>query len=275
MCKTCGTEFPANKHLPDLCPICNDDRQYIPQNGQQWTAYECVAATHRIAISAIEPNLYALQLTPAFAIDQRALLVLSPKGNILWDCIPLLTEEAIAFIKDKGGIKAIAISHPHYYSIMQRWAETFKCPIYIHQDDERWVFNGAAVEYWQGEEKRLWDGIRIVRTGGHFPGSSVLRVPKLSTDGALLSGDSLYLSRSKRHISMMYSYPNHIPLPPRELRSVIRKVAALDFDTLYGAFSWQNLPDTAREIFFDSVKRYTYPPEVPMSWRDPFRGGLA
>ncbi len=90
MCKTCGTEF-LDKN-PPLCPICNDDRQYIPQNGQQWTTYECLAATHQIAISAIEPNLYALQVSPAFAIDQRALLVLSPKGNILWDCIPLITE---------------------------------------------------------------------------------------------------------------------------------------------------------------------------------------
>ncbi|HWB90559.1 MAG TPA: hypothetical protein VG605_01850 [Puia sp.] len=140
---------------------------------------------------------------------------------------------------------------------MRRWAETFDCPIYIHEREKPWVYNGGEhVEYWQGEEKSLWNSIRLVRTGGHFPGSFVLRVPYLSPKGALLTGNRLYLSRSMRHISMMDSYPNHIPLPARELRAVVDKVLSLEFDTLYGAFSWQDLENRAREDFLESIKRY-------------------
>ncbi len=71
----------------------------------------------------------------------------------------------------------------------------------------------------------------------------------------------------------MYSYPNHIPLPPQELKAVTTRVAALEFDTLYGAFAWQQLTGNARKIFLDSVKRYALTPEVRHRQLDPFRGG--
>lgn len=223
-------------------------------------SFDELAADHTVSMTEVSAGLYALRVMPAFAIDQRALLLCSPGGNILWDCIPSIDSRTIELIGALGGLTAIAISHPHYYSVMRRWAEAFDCPIYIHELERPWVFNGGGrVEYWAGEERVLWDGIRIVRTGGHFPGSSVLHVPGLSPRGALLTGDSLYLSRSMRHISMMYSYPNHIPLATRELQAVVRRVLALGFDTLYGAFVWQDLEGRAREVFLDSVKRYDCP----------------
>ena len=310
MCATCATEFAGDEPrdgvaggvgaiLPEVCPICNDDRQYIPREGQRWTSFAEVVAGHGVAIRVVSAadltkgaadrrdsvarmELYALQVAPAFAIDQRALLLCTPGGNILWDCIPLIDGPTIEFIRSRGGLKAIAISHPHYYSVMRRWAETFDCPIYIHELERPWVFNGGGhVEFWQGEGMELFDGIRVVRIGGHFPGSSVLHVagpaagtrgsvsagprggvstgPRgggLSAGGVLLTGDTLYLSRSMRHISMMYSYPNHIPLPTAELRAAVGKVLAMEFDTLYGAFAWQDLEGCAREVFLESTRRY-------------------
>ena len=38
-----------------------------------------------------------------------------------------------------GGIAAIAISHPHYYSSMAEWAEAVDAPIYLHAADREWV----------------------------------------------------------------------------------------------------------------------------------------
>ncbi len=73
--------------------------------------------------------------------------------------------------------------------------------------------------------------------------------------------------------SMMYSYPNHIPLHALELQAIIKKVSAIGFDTLYGAFSWQDLPGNAREIFLNSVKRYAGASETREPRLDPFRGG--
>ena len=37
MCATCGTQFPPESE-PERCPICEDKRQYVGQDGQSWTS---------------------------------------------------------------------------------------------------------------------------------------------------------------------------------------------------------------------------------------------
>jgi glyoxylase-like metal-dependent hydrolase (beta-lactamase superfamily II) len=256
ICKTCGTEYPLTNTSTE-CPICDDDRQYLPQGGQQWTNFAELTTNHQVKITELTPALYALQAEPSFALGQRALLVLSERGNILWDCIPALDEPTIDFIKSKGGLKAIAFSHPHYYSTMGRWATAFNCPVYIHQLDESWVFNRHNnITFWEGDEKALNNVISIIHTGGHFPGSCILKVDGLSQKGTLLCGDSLYIARSKKHIAIMYSYPNQIPLPGKELGEVIKRISDQQFDTIYGAFDWQDLVGNADAVFKNSVELY-------------------
>jgi glyoxylase-like metal-dependent hydrolase (beta-lactamase superfamily II) len=256
-CCTCGTQYKAGTSSPEFCPICNDDRQYLTEDGQIWTNSVEILANHQVVIRELSPTLFSLQVNPTFALGQRALLALSPGGNILWDCIPLLNQEIIDFIRSKGGIKAIAFSHPHFYSNVNEWAEIFDCLVYIHAADDQWMFNkGPRIRFWQGTERQLWDGISIINTGGHFPGSSILRVPALSAEAALLTGDSIYVAKSKRHLAFMYSYPNVMPLPEKELIEVIRRVEQIKFDTIYGGFEWQNLTQVAKEVFWSSVTRY-------------------
>lgn len=221
ICGGCGTQFPSDTEVPELCPICNDDRQFIPEGGQTWTTLDEMTNNYSVVAKKVTDNLYDLKIAPTFAIGQRALLVLAPGGNILWDCIPLLNEPTIEFIKSKGGLKAIAFSHPHYYSTMNDWAEVFDCPVYIHQSDEQWIIHkGSHINLWAGTEKELWNGIRIINIGGHFPGSSILHVPFLSPKGTVLCGDTFAISPSKKHMAVMYSYPNRIPLPVQEVQRI-------------------------------------------------------
>lgn len=63
-----------------------------------------------------EPGLTGIGTEPSFAIGERALLVQTDEGNILWDCITFLDDETIAEIQQRGGLQAIAISHPHFYT---------------------------------------------------------------------------------------------------------------------------------------------------------------
>jgi len=257
ICTACGTEFPSDSDLPQLCPICDDDRQYIPEKGQTWTNPDELSNNYSVLIKKINNRLYELKMIPGFAIGQRAFFVLASGGNILWDCIPLIDEPTIDFIKSKGGLKAIAFSHPHYYSTMNVWADVFNCPIYIHQNDEQWIMNkGNHVSLWVDTERELWDSIRIINIGGHFPGSSILHIPFLSPEGLVLCGDTLYISRSKRHIAVMHSYPNQIPLSLREVHRINEQVQNIQFDTLYGAFSGQNLSNNVKIIFDNSMKKY-------------------
>ena len=74
--------------------------------------------TNRNSIQFKQPGLIGIGIDPHFAIGQRALFLRTPKGNVLWDCLPLLDEAVVEAIKSMGGISAIAISHPHYFSSM-------------------------------------------------------------------------------------------------------------------------------------------------------------
>ncbi len=255
ICQACGTRY--MQASPVHCPVCSDERQYIPESGQKWTSYNALSKTKSIRLGKLLPDACDLRINPAFGIAQRAHLILSSGGNILWDCLPFLDDATIAFINSKGGLKGIAISHPHYYSLMSVWADTFDCPIYLHRADQEWVMDhNDRISFFDGDRQALWDGIEIIHTGGHFAGSTVLYVPKGGGQGKLFVGDTLQISQSRQFISMMYSYPNQIPLPISNILQIKHRLASLPFDGMYGAFEWQNIHEGAREIFERSVKRY-------------------
>lgn len=256
ICSTCGTYYPADK-APEPCTICSDPRQYIPVTGQSWTKPEDLHRKHSVKLNKLKEQLYEIEINPLFAIGQRALLVLSENGNVLWDCIPLLDELTIEFIRSKGGLKAICFSHPHYYSNMNDWAATFDCPVYIHRRDEEHIMvRGPHITLWEGDEMPLWDGIRIICIGGHFAGSSILHVPFLSEQGTIICGDSLFLSPNKKHFSVSYSYPNRIPLPQQEMRRIKERLDNISFDAFYGFQQIQNLEKDVKEIFHRSMALY-------------------
>ena len=257
ICTACGTQYQQTLATGAVCPICLDDRQAVPDKGQTWTNSEELSDNYSVIIKNLGPDLYELKMAPSFAIGQRALLVLAPSGNILWDCIALINEPTIEFIKSKGGLKAIAFSHPHYYTTMNDWAEIFNCPVYIHQNDEQWIFNkGEKVNLWSGIERELWDSVKIINIGGHFPGSSILLVPFLSNEGAILCGDTFYIAPSKKHAAVMYSYPNRIPLPVGEVQRIKEQILNIRFDTIHGFYDYQNIYSDAKRLIQDSLGKY-------------------
>jgi len=256
ICRACGTQFPENYHLA-LCAICSEERQFIPIYGQRWTTHQELVESYKTEITEINEYLYEIIITPKFGIGQRAFLVLSESGNILWDCIPLLDQNIINFINQKGGLKAIAISHPHYYSNMNDWAEEFNCSVYIHSFDKEYVADkGRSVHHWSGESFKLWDNITIENIGGHFKGSSVLIISKLSKLGVMLCGDTMYLSPSMNFFAIMHSYPNRIPLKRTEILRIKERLSNLSFDTIYGFYSYQNLTENVREIVAKSIEQH-------------------
>lgn len=256
ICSTCGTAYFEDTH-PATCTICLDERQWVPPGGQTWTRPADLLQKHSVKLNRLQDRLYELEINPMFAIGQRALLVLSEKGNILWDCIPLLDEMTIEFIKSKGGLKAIAFSHPHFYSNMNVWAEIFNCPVYIHKNDEAHIMaRGRHIHLWDADEKELWNGMKLICIGGHFAGSSILHVPFLSEEGTIICGDTLFLSPSKKHFSMVYSSPNRIPLPLAEIRRIKKRLDNIPFDSFYGYIKTQNLDEDVKEILETSMARY-------------------
>jgi hypothetical protein len=266
ICITCGTQFAASEVAPERCPICEDERQYVGWNGQQWTTLSELQAEHHNVIKSVAPFLTGIGSHPSFAIGQRALLVQTNEGNLLWDCISLIDEPTIAAVNALGGVRAIAISHPHYYSSMVEWSAVFDAPIYLHAADRRWVMRPhLAVEFWEGETKPLWVGMTLIRAGGHFEGGTVLHWPDGSFGkGALLTGDILQVVSDRRYVSFMYSYPNLIPLPAAEIRRIAAAVDPYDYNEIYGAWWGRVVREDAKAAVSRSVERYLYAVERPI-----------
>jgi hypothetical protein len=234
VCKTCGVQFASSDSPPPSCPICEDERQYVPQSGQQWTTLEALREDHANRIEA-EGELTAIGTEPKFAIGQRALLVPWGERQLLWDCVTLLDDDTAAEVERRGGLAAIAISHPHYYSTMVEWGRRFDCPVYLHADDAEWIMRPDPVlELWEGETKELGDGLTLIRCGGHFAGGTVLH--RAEGDGSLLSGDIVQVIPDRRHVGFMYSYPNLIPLPAAAVEAIRAALDPFAFATLYGAW---------------------------------------
>ena len=140
ICVTCGTQYPESEQPPAHCPICEDERQYVHPNGQQWTTLEALQRDFHNVIQQVEPSLYRIKTEPKLGIGQQAFLVQTPQGNVLWDCITLIDAPTREAIRQLGGIRAITVSHPHYHSTTVEWSQAFDhAPIYIHADNREWV----------------------------------------------------------------------------------------------------------------------------------------
>ena len=181
ICVQCGTQFSETVEPPPRCPICEDERQFVRHAGQEWTTLKRLATDHRNRLEEEAPRLLGIGTEPEFAIGQRALLLQSPGGNLLWDCITLLDDHTIAEINARGGIRAIAISHPHFYSSMIEWAERFDAQIFLHVADREWVMRstdaGSRIQFWKGTTFPLWDDLTLIhrRENRTFPVRSHLR----------------------------------------------------------------------------------------------------
>jgi hypothetical protein len=258
ICRTCGTQFAPTDVPPAACPICEDERQYIGEGGQQWLTLDELRQSSTNRVETLEPGLTGIGTTPTFAIGQRALLVQTPEGNLLWDCITLLDAPTVAAVRELGGLRAIAISHPHYYGTMVEWARAFGATIYLHADDREHVMRpDPAITFWEGESQALFGDLTLVRCGGHFAGAQVLHWPAgAGGSGALLTGDIIMVAQDRRYVSFMYSYPNLIPLPARAVRRIADAVAPLAYDRIYGAWWERVVPSGAREAVARSAARY-------------------
>jgi hypothetical protein len=261
ICVTCGSQFAETPAPPPSCPVCDDDRQYVPPAGQRWTTLAELRQDHKNVVRELEPDLTGIGTEPHFAIGQRALLVRTPAGNVLWDCVSLLDDATVAAVRGLGGLAAVAISHPHYYSSMVEWSRAFgSVPVYLHGADRQWVMRpDPVIVFWEGDTKPLFGGLTLVRCGGHFDGGTVLHWPAgAGGRGALLSGDIIQVAADRRWVSFMYSYPNYVPLSARVVGQVVRAVGPYPFERIYGAW-WDRVVDAdGKAAVAHSLQRYLH-----------------
>lgn len=259
ICITCGVQHAKGEEPPDTCAICEDERQWVRHEGQAWTTLDDLRADHTNVLNPLEPGLTEIVTEPQFGIGQRALLIQTEGGNVLWDCVSLIDDETIEAVSALGGIAAMASSHPHMYASMVQWSHAFgNAPIHLHAANERWVMRpDPVVQYWDDESVQLEMGIALYRCGGHFTGSTVLHWPAgAKGSGVLLTSDALYVTKDLSHVSFMYSFPNYIPMSAKVIDDVTGVVAPLAYDRIYSHFHGLVIDRDAKEVVKRSVARY-------------------
>jgi len=256
ICVTCGVQYSAQRQD---CPICLDERQYVGWDGQRWTSLaELASAGHRGRLEEEGLGITGIGASPATAIGQRALLVRTPGGNVLWDMITYIDDTMIAAVTALGGVDSVAISHPHFYGSMIEWAHAFDAPVYIHAADRQWVARpDEAVVFWEGDTRQIGADLTLINAGVHFAGGQVLHwAGGEDGRGALFSGDIVAVVPDRRWVSFMYSYPNMVPLAAPAIRRITAALEPLSYDRLYGAFAGLVVERDAKAAVRRSAERY-------------------
>jgi hypothetical protein len=247
ICATCANQHADTPEPPAACRVCVDERQYVGRGGggQRWTTLERLREErHRSDIREVEPGLLGIGVEPHLAIGQRALVVATASGQVLWDPPGFIDEAAVAAVRERGPLLAVTASHPHFYGVAIEWSHAFDgAQVLVPEADAEWLMRpDPAVRHWSGALD-LAPGVRLVECGGHFTGSAVLHW-EAGADGrgVLLSGDTIAVMADRRYVSFMRSYPNYIPLPESAVRQIAARVEPLRFDRIYDGW-WSSVMD--------------------------------
>lgn len=238
LCVACGVE--REDPLPVFCPICTDERQYVPESGQEWRSIdEMRLAGYRLNVHRYETGLFGLTVEPTFAIGQTALLVVTPAGSVLWDPPPYIDDAAVASVREHGEVLAIAASHPHMFGAQLEWSRALGgVPVLVNAADAEWIGRqGPEIVHWSNEYV-VAPGLTLYQVGGHFPGSAAaLWRAGAAGRGALLASDTIFPNPDRKSVTFMRSLPNRLPLSHHVVARIADTVNAWEFDRVYGNVS--------------------------------------
>lgn len=258
VCGVCGNHYPEAENPPAECVVCADERQWVPPTGQRWTTLDkAVASGYVSEIREVEPGLLGIGSTPQFAIGQRSLVVRTPDGNVLWDPSGFIDDKAINAIREIGGLRAVTASHPHFYGSIVAWSDAFDADILLPEADVRWLNRPSPkVRTWSGSLDVL-PGVTLIQCGGHFPGSAVIHwADGANGAGVLLVGDTIFVAPGEDRTSFIYSAPNRLPLPERDVLRVVEAVRSYPYDRIYGGWWQPTIHADAKRIVEQSADRY-------------------
>ncbi|MGH1565231.1 hydrolase [Mumia sp. DW29H23] len=255
ICATCAVEF--SEPVPEVCPICADERQWVPADGQRWTTTaELREAGQQLVWTDREPRRAEITTAPKVGIGQTAQLVTTDEGSLLWDPTGYLDDGTARRILERGPVLAVAASHPHMFGVQTAWGEALDAPVLVCASDAEWIGRRTdRVALWE-DEHVLAPGLTLHRIGGHFAGAAVAHwADDVTSKGLLLSGDTVFPNPDRRSLGFMRSYPNKIPLSAGTVQAIADRLAPLAFDRIVGNFG--NLIDgDAKAVLEHSAARH-------------------
>ncbi|TFK49561.1 hypothetical protein OE88DRAFT_1719572 [Heliocybe sulcata] len=291
ICTTCAAQYSASGLRPyrigeeasgDGCPVCLDERQYVLSTGQAWTSWRELDGKHTMSLQ-LEPKdsrIIRIVTEPKVGqIGQTPFLLRTSEGSLIWDCGPYLSESMVESILSTTSpsepLLGIAISHPHFFNGSVTWARKLRCKVHICAADREWFmrkdeFVNEFVEFWEGDVKKFGNiphcaSLTHYSLTGHFPGSCVLHwdrshdsseeVSRPKT-GVLFCSDTFKIAIDRRMMTFMWSYPNYIPLPPKDVQKIWQSIRPYDFDDIYSAWPGDIAYGNGKAKVLKSARRF-------------------
>ncbi|MFF0905560.1 UNVERIFIED_CONTAM: hypothetical protein RF653_17965 [Kocuria sp. CPCC 205316] len=249
-CDNCGhwqRWFAASP--PPLCPVCADVRNELPRDGFTFrTAAEVdrlVSTSWREAV----PGVTEFYSDPDIGLGSRGWVLETDSGLLGFEATGWYSRESLAELRRRGGFSALASSHVHGFGALWQLQDELDPPVLaIGVEDLPWT-KAFRVTYPSDETLLLAKDITLHRTGGHFPGHSVLHD---AGRGLLFCGDSLKIDLnpdgSARALSAHKAFHAQIPLSRGELNHMREIVGALSFDTVFSPFEFASGVTTAHVV---------------------------
>lgn len=143
-------------------------------------------------------------------------LLRTDRGNLLIDC-PALAPENLDWLDAHGGIDTLAITHRTAIARAQQLQERYGCRLVI-QEQEAYLLPEATVTPFE-QSITLADGVEMVWTSGHTPGSSCIHWS--GEGGVLFPGRHLLPTRSGGITPLRSAKTFHWPRQLRACRTLL------------------------------------------------------
>ncbi|EPQ52683.1 hypothetical protein GLOTRDRAFT_46948 [Gloeophyllum trabeum ATCC 11539] len=281
ICATCAAQYTASSLRPyrigeegtgDGCPICLDERQYVAPTGQAWTSWRELDGKHatRLEPDGRDPRIVRILTEPkAGAIGQTPFIIPSLDGSLIWDCSPYLSpsgvESILSLTSSSKPLLGMAISHPHFFCSSVTWARKLGCKVYICATDKEWFMRkDSFVDEYYRKNVGIPLTVECIFSPGHFPGSCVLHWDRsmeqsessLPQTGVIFCSDTCKIAVDRRRMTFMWSYPNYIPLPPKDVQKIWQSLRPFQFGDIYSAWPGEIAFGNGKEKVLNSARRF-------------------
>ncbi|NOG72238.1 MBL fold metallo-hydrolase [Roseicella sp. DB1501] len=244
-CANCG--FWQKHFEPRSCPVCDDTRNDLPQDGWHFLREDEVAAGLTGSWRRLDRDMVAFTTAPPFGLNGTGWLMLHPDGNTAFEAAPYYTPEMLAEIRRLGGIRFLAASHCHGYGALWQLQDAFQPEVLAIQKDDLRMTKAFRVTWPYDDALELRPGQRLMHVGGHYEGQAVLHDVGRNT---LFCGDAFKVDQAASGEALALSthkaFHKDIPLTPGEVRKYRNVIGALEFDTVCTPF--EHAPGITRDI---------------------------
>ncbi|ORY29341.1 hypothetical protein BCR39DRAFT_532414 [Naematelia encephala] len=276
ICTACGTQYPKSV---TSCVICEDPRQFVPASGQSWSSLAELGETRtqRLTEDQEDGRIKFIHTEPGFGINQTPILIETNGGSYIWDCAAYISPHLISYLSSlRMPLKAIAISHPHFFSTSLTWSRALRVPLYLCSADKEWFQRLSDITpqddvRWWTDEIDLGPAVKLIQCGGHFPGSSILHWDRLSespppldnlptkptpVSGIILTADTIMVQPTQKRFTFIWSAPNMIPLDPHEVIRIYDKVKYLPFGQASSTWPGRFIRQDAKDVLRRSIEEH-------------------